>query len=148
MRQSHSGGSPLSLVPLPNCSHPSLGGEGRHRIHNDTHQPGSGKLNKSQIIWEHKRGTRTVQGDPGSRCLEPGRRGRARGVGRALQSMEGTNPRREETGNHKAGPTSQESQGCPEYFLPGPVLAAHPPASFILNQRATRMSLNFHSGFN
>lgn len=98
--------------------------------------PGSGKLNKSQIIWERKRGTRTVQGDPGSRCQEPGRRGRGRGVGRALRAMGGTNPRREETGSHEAGPPSQESQGCPEYFLPGPVLAAQPLASFILNQRA------------
>lgn len=44
---------------------------------------------------------------------------------RALQAMGGTDPKREETGNEEAGQTSlKESQGCPEYFLPGPVLTS------------------------
>lgn len=57
-------------------------------------------------------------------------------VGRVPQAMGGTNGRREETGNQKASQTSRkETQGRPEYFLPGAVLTvtlSQPPASFIL----------------
>lgn len=125
--------SPFSKLLLTQ----SLGGRGGTRhIMIQISMPGKGKLNRSQIILACKRAARTVQGDPGSRCQEPGLRGGGRGVGRVPQAMGGTNARREETGNQEAGQTSRkESQDCPEYFLPGAVLTvtlSQPPASFIL----------------